>query len=194
MKEAFDRAYAAVTALVADVPELAGFGVWPAAAVPRDVPANPVPAADLVHVLEPATSAVTHTAYQAIRDIAPFANWQHTYTEAEVGADFLARYGWFELVGPFGHFHATDTRAYIAFWGRGLVYPWHVHEAEEIYFVLSGEAQFETEGAETEVLGPGGTRFHRSWQPHALTTRDDLLTLVLWRGAGLDGEARMGTA
>lgn len=120
-------------------------------------------------------------------------NWKQTYTEDEVGFGFLQDYGYLELYGPNGHFQTDQGRAYVGYWGRGLYYPWHRHEAEEIYAVVSGSGYFESQGAEAALLKMGDTRMHNSNQPHALTMTDGpILTFVLWRGAGMAGLPLMG--
>lgn len=190
----FAQAYHALTMLVAATPRLMGFAGWPLA-VAAARPAHVVPAASLVKEWAdddiPAHAALN----AALRALCDLANWQQTYSEAEVGADFLARYGYFELVGPTGHYRTDAVRAYIAYWGGGLVYPWHVHEAEELYYILAGEAVFEAERRSPMLLRAGDTTFHAPWQPHAMTTGvQPVLALVLWRGAGIDGLPRMGRA
>ena len=44
-------------------------------------------------------------------------------------------------------------------------YTWHDHEAEELYFVLSGSAKFESKSDESEILTPlkffDGDKNHR---------------------------------
>ena len=61
-------------------------------------------------------------------------------------------------------------------------YTWHNHEAEELYFVLSGSGKFESKADESEILTPLKTRFHKSFQPHSLTTHNEkCLSLVAWR-------------
>jgi mannose-6-phosphate isomerase-like protein (cupin superfamily) len=191
---AFARAYHALTMLVASTPALLGFAGWPLA-LPAQKPARPIPAAEILKAWAEGHTDATLATRDAIRDLTDYADWQLTYTEDEVGQDFLNRYGWFELVGPEGHYRSDEIRAYIAYWGENLYYPWHLHEAEELYFILAGEALFEAEGDDPVTLRPGDIRIHRSNQPHQMTTGDSpVLALVLWRGAGLTGSPRMGTA
>ena len=40
-------------------------------------------------------------------------------------------------------------------------------------FVLSGSVKFESKGDESEILTPLKTRFHKSFQPHSLTTHNE---------------------
>lgn len=114
-------------------------------------------------------------------------DWLLTYTEDQVGHDFLERFGWFELLGPTGHFLADDVVVFIGFWGPNLRYPWHKHESIEIYSVVDGEAILEREGAVSRTYAPGETSYHRSWQPHALRTEEEpVLILAVQTGSGLN--------
>lgn len=184
----------AAAALVAATPALLGFAAYPvdAAAAPQDavgVPAIAHLVADFAHVA-PTDARGIFTA--AVLAAAPLARWQHTYSEAEVGADFLARYGWFELAGPDGHFRTDALRAYVAYWGRGLQYDWHEHEAEELYFIAAGSGLFRSARQPDAMLVAGDTRLHAGFERHAMDTdRTGILTLVLWRGAGLNGVPAM---
>ncbi|WP_260003188.1 dimethylsulfonioproprionate lyase family protein [Leisingera caerulea] len=189
---AFARAYHQLTLLIAATPPLIQFAGWPMA-LPAEKPApRKIPAADLLKSWADGHTGVTLSLRDAVRGITDYADWQQTYTEEEVGAEFLSRYGYFELVGPSGHFQSNEVRAYIAYWGENLYYPWHQHEAEELYYIIAGEALFEAAGMPPQILRAGDTRLHTSNQPHAMTTAGSpVLALVLWRGAGLTGLPRM---
>ena len=175
-------------------PDLAAFGAWPDDLTPTGLQPAPIPATDLVRdfaedVGEPARDLVA-----AIKATAHLAQWKLTYTEEEVGADFLNRFGYYELFGPTGHFHSTQLRGYVAYWGAGLNYDWHSHQAEELYLTLAGGAVFRVDGNEAYV-GPNETRHHESWQSHAMTTTEQpILTFVLWRGDGMGDLPRMDAA
>jgi len=194
----FDRALEAAKAYHAAMPALPEFQHWPdditwAGRAARAVPAVALLQADSGTRAQDGPGAEeTRALHLAVVALAPFAEWRLTYTEAEVGADFLNRFGWFELIGPEGHFHSLQTRMTVGYWGAGLHYPRHEHEPEELYAVLSGAALFEADGEEARLLQPGQTRLHRSLQSHALTTQDQpILTFVLWRGQGLAIDPRM---
>ena len=163
--------------------ELCNFAPWPHDLRYVDLAPAFVPAVRQMALWPPENSF--HAAIQAV---VPFGDWKRTYSEAEVGYGFLQDYGYIELFGPNGHFHSRTARAYVAYWGRGLYYPAHRHEAEELYFVISGSGTFEAEGLETVRLGPGQMRLHRPNQSHAMTFKDSpILTYILWRGDGMDG-------
>lgn len=195
MSGAFNSLMATVDDLVRATPALREFVTWPDTSTLNAREPLAIPAIALVEGMTAAASARTAPVVDAVKAAAPLAHWQQTYTEAEVGRDFLNRYGWFELLGPTGHFHSDTARAYIAWWGAGLHYPMHLHEAEELYYVLAGEAEFHTEGLASAMISTEGTRYHASNQPHAMDTHGaPVLTLILWRGPGLGGSARMGTS
>lgn len=178
----------AVQSLHASTPAMAEFGAWPTDLRHADFPPRHIPATDLVAGFGAGGLPIG----TAIAQAAPHASWKRTYTEAEVGADFRARYGYFELFGPSGHFHSDQLRCYVGYWGGGLHYDWHNHEAEELYFCVGGSGKFHAEGEDDKTLRPGEAKFHRSMQRHAMTTGDEpFLCLAFWRGAGMAGLPRM---
>ncbi len=189
----FDTTLAAAATCAQNVPALRDFIPWP-----KDMPfANrtprAIPALGEMRQHPGAATALTQPLQDALLAMADHVQWNLTYTEEEVGADFLRRFGWFELAGPRdGYFQTDITRMTVGYWGPNLYYPWHLHAPEELYFVVSGEATFEVEGHEPKLLRAGDTMFHASNQPHALTTHNSgILTFVLWRGAGLADPPRM---
>jgi len=188
----FDNALAAAKMMHADTPAIRDFVPWPDDLRFTDRAARILPAVSHVQNAPGEASAQTRPLCAALIDVAPHVEWRHTYTEAEVGADFLARFGWFELAGPTGHFHSHQARITIGYWGPGLHYDWHEHPPEELYTVVSGSALFLADGEAPVTLGPGGTRFHKSAQRHAMITDESpILTLVYWRGDQLDHDPRM---
>ena len=47
---------------------------------------------------------------------------------------------------------------------------------------ISGEAKFESKNQNEEILSSTKTRFHKSYQPHAITTSDQqILSFVIWK-------------
>ncbi|MEL7092445.1 MAG: dimethylsulfonioproprionate lyase family protein [Pseudomonadota bacterium] len=190
-RAAFQALYDAAGRLVAETPALRDFGTWPAIPGFRKRKPTAIPAIQLITARpDPPLCSPAQSAFlAALRVAAPFARWYRSYKRAQVGRDFLDRYGWFELLGPSGHFRSDAARAYVAYWGDGLVYPDHAHAAEEIYYVVAGGADFASDGVPSATLAPGDTRLHGAWQSHAMTTTtSDILTLVLWRGEGLAGK------
>ncbi|MDC0481676.1 dimethylsulfonioproprionate lyase family protein, partial [Candidatus Pelagibacter sp.] len=127
-------------------------------------------------------SLETMKVHNIIKQLSPYVNWKQTYEEKDVGKAFLEKYGYFELFGPTGHFLTNKMSLFVFFVDAESYYTWHNHEAEELYFVLSGSAKFESKSDESNTLIPLKTRFHKSFQPHSLTTyHEKCLALVIWR-------------
>lgn len=116
--------------------------------------------------------------------IAPweYANWRETYRDTDIGEDFMSRFACYELFGHEGHFHTEQMRGFLVYSDANLYYPWHHHPAEELYYIIAGEASFATEGNEPKLLKPGDTVFHESNQPHNMQTHEGgVLAYVIWR-------------
>ena len=127
----------------------------------------------------------TNPLIKAIKRNINLAHWKRTYKSEEVGFDFLNKYGYYELFGPSGHFYSTQLRGFIGFWGNGIKYDWHSHEAEEIYLILGGSALFRSK-EEENIVKPNETQTYSSWQSHSMITdSESILTFVLWRGSGI---------
>ncbi|MEM8980134.1 MAG: dimethylsulfonioproprionate lyase family protein [Pseudomonadota bacterium] len=184
----FETLLASARVLVDHTPALSSFFVIPSA---LDFDARePVPRPALEHLCKE-TYDVAEAAGELVANVnavAPYAEWRLSYTTDEVGQKMLDTYAWFELLGPKGHFRTADARWYIGYWGAGNYYPWHEHEAEEIYYIAAGSGRFAREGEEDVVLGPGDTLVMSPWQSHAMWTEDSgILCFVAWRGEGLGG-------
>ena len=117
-----------------------------------------------------------------ISSISPYVNWEQGYEENDVGKDFLNKYGFFELIGPSGHFKTTEMALYVNYLCKNAYYPWHNHDAEELYFIVSGKAKFESKSQNTKILSSTNTRLHKSFESHAITTDEKpVLSFVIWK-------------
>jgi len=144
------------------------------------------------HYINPATlfsedSTLDSDQFSDVRDaliaVKDAAFWRETYKDTNIGEEFLNRFGCYELFGWEGHFHCQETRGFMVYSSGDLYYPWHHHPAEEMYFILAGEAKFATEGNTAKMLKPGDTVFHAENQPHNMQTLDrGVLAWVQWRG------------
>ena len=92
--------------------------------------------------------------------------WNTTYSEKEVGSDFIKRYGWFDLIGPNGPFLINSTRIMIGYWGENLDYQMHWHEAEEAYVPLAGTALFWPKISGEKIADVGDIVTHKSNEKH----------------------------
>ena len=165
--------------------DLNQFAKWPDDLTNANLQPRIIPATKLVENFSLNGTSETNLLIKAIKGNINLAHWKRTYKTEEVGFDFLNRYGYYELFGPFGHFYSTQIRGFIGFWGNGLNYDWHSHEAEEIYLILGGSALFRTK-EEENIVKKNETQTHCSWQSHSMITDNEpILTFVLWRGSGI---------
>ena len=189
------RLLAAVRALHEATPALAGYAPWPDDLVLQDLPPRAVAIAERLPRTAPEGNAQTNPVIDALCAAAPDLNWRQSYGADDVGSAFLETYGFVELYGPSGQYRSEQLRGYLGHWGPGLVYDWHAHEAEELYFTLAGRAVFSAKDAGSAEVAIGGVRSHRAWQPHKMLTEDaPYLCYALWRGDGMAGRPRLVAA
>ena len=114
--------------------------------------------------------------------------WEQSYKKEDglVSAAMLAGYGFAEIIGQRGPFVSDRIRAGIGIWGPDIVYPRHQHEAEEIYVVLAGAAEFKLgSGVETRQ-SVGDVVYVESNMPHGFRTTDQsLVVYYLWQAGDL---------
>jgi hypothetical protein len=181
--------YQAIRAFLAAADaEVAGFSGAPLPAAPAisiPAPCALPPNVDLTVCLSHAND-LTRPLVERLLAAEPWLHWQQTYSEAEVGANFLANYGWCHLAGVGGPILVPGVRIFLGYWGPGLDYQLHWHAPEELYLPLAGRALFRSEGCDPRWVGPGDAVFHKSNQPHATEMGTaPFLALILWRGVDL---------
>ena len=144
------------------------------------------PVQKLVNKISTSKFSKTKTILDSIISANYELKWNTTYSENEVGSDFIKRYGWFDLIGPNGPFCMSGTRIMIGYWGANLDYQIHWHEAEEAYVPLAGSALFWSEHNEEKIAGVGDIVIHKSNEKHWTKMNNGfLLALAIWKGADL---------
>jgi quercetin dioxygenase-like cupin family protein len=122
---------------------------------------------------------------QAVAQAEPSLDWLQNpnYTAARMGAGFVDRYGYVELVGPGRPFHSTQLLVGFLLLGPETHYPDHAHAAEETYHVVSGSAEWWREGRDWQREPAGAVIHHAPHVRHAMRTQDEpLLALYCWTG------------
>ena len=148
--------------------------------------AQSLPVADRLPALMPLAAPATAEITFAVLAAAPHLHWQQSYSEAQVGAHYLANYGWFNLVSPEGPYVAQDFRISVGYWEQGLTYPQHAHAPEEIYCVLAGGATFASDGRAAQTAGAGELIHHAPNQMHGFAMEETpLLAMAFWKGDAL---------
>jgi len=114
--------------------------------------------------------------------IFPDLNWR-TRLASRIGDGFESLYAAAEILGPEGIVPTDACRFGVFLLRPGVFYPPHSHEAEELYLVLSGTADWQKGEDAFAPLPPGGFTHHRSWESHATRSGDEPL-LALWGWGG----------
>ena len=162
----------------------------PAATHPPAPHALPVLAS--LPALRSLAADATRTLADAAIAAAPELCWRQTYDGRDVAPTFLDRYGWAELLGPYGLFASDRSRLGFLLLGPDTLYPPHAHAAEELYLVLAGTADWQKGDEPWRAVPPGGTIHHPTRLPHAMRTAGEpLLAMYLWWGDELTVHARM---
>jgi hypothetical protein len=168
--------------------------LWPTAPTPRPVTPATLPVLRWLPAAVRSAPAPCDSLAAALAHASADLVWRQTYAASEVGQDFLASYGWAEVIGNRGALGSDRLAVGFLLLGPRTLYPSHSHSAEEIYVPLSGDALWQRGEEPWLARGPGLTVHHESNQAHAIRTVDaPLLALYLWRGAGLHDAARLAT-
>lgn len=191
MGTGFETLLHAVRAAFAAVPQAAPFlADWPDTTerrvlAPQDLPVT-------AHLPGMAAPAATAPALAALQAAAPGLAWRQTYAVADLGAAFLAGYGWSEFIGLRGPVPSTRLACGVLLLAPGIRYPLHRHEAEELYLPISGTALWRMGSAPAEAVPPGRPIHHPSWMPHGTETGPEpLAALYLWRGGDLAAKSEL---
>jgi hypothetical protein len=124
--------------------------------------------------------------------VAGSLDWRQTYTEDEVGEEFLRNYAWAELARAGPGLGAAQISCGVLVLGPNTFYPPHRHEAEEIYLPLAGTAEWLKGDGVWRHRRPGTLIHHSSEETHAMRTGEQpLLAMYLWRSADLGQCARL---
>ncbi len=112
----------------------------------------------------------------------PNLAWHHGYDESEMPGELAANFGVADVIGPYGLVSSFRFKLGVVLLAPQTWYPPHAHPSPEIYYILSGEAEWHTGGTKS-VKGGGSMVLHGSNEPHAmLTGKTPLLTVYTWRG------------
>jgi hypothetical protein len=138
----------------------------------------------------PAAAAIAAGAGRRLAELLASAGgrfaWRQTYSEADLGPEFMANYGWLEVFGTRGHFANGTVAGGVLMLGPETVYPDHHHQAEEVYIPLTGGTDWRMGDGPFGRRAAGEIIHHRPNVNHAMRTgREPLLAFYLWRGGPL---------
>lgn len=149
---------------------------------------NPVPT--VLPVCRHLEEAYSHVAQKdpiasivdSFKHLMPNLAWQHGYKESEISGELAANFGVADVIGPYGLIFSSSLRLGMVLLGSETYYPPHAHPATEIYYILSGEAEWYA-GDKKSLESAGSMILHQSNEPHAINTgKKPLLAVYTWRG------------
>jgi mannose-6-phosphate isomerase-like protein (cupin superfamily) len=141
----------------------------------REVPA-------LQHIEAATQSAGAHPMMRSAAGIAGLLPWEEVDPDL-VPAHLVGRHAFCEIVGPDGLVAADDFRLGFFISSPEVLYPSHSHEAEEIFFVLSGTAEWLQADGAFRPVPPGALIHHVPRQRHGTRTGPEPL-FVIWAWQG----------
>ena len=117
----------------------------------------------------------------AIAAVEEDLHWRQTltYSDAQLGAGFLANYGWAQIIGPRGFFTGEDFMLGLLMLGPGQHYRDHYHPAPELYWPLTPAGRWSRDGGPFEAKPAGATLWHPPMIPHAMKT-EEMPLLAVW--------------
>ena len=98
-------------------------------------------------------------------------------------SDYVGNHQSVGIVGPQGMIADERFKFGVFLQTPETFYPAHRHAAEELYFLLSGNALWQKDDAPFRPVASGALVHHASYQPHAMRTRNEPL-LALWASTG----------
>ena len=114
--------------------------------------------------------------------------WEQSYTREQqlVPEAMLDGYCFAEVIGKRGPFVSERIRAGIGLWGPAIDYPPHRHQAEEVYVVLAGSADFLLDDNPPLRESAGAVIPVTPNRLHGFCTREELLVVFyLWQAGDL---------
>jgi len=129
--------------------------------------------------------AVGDEAFQSmLRSSAEAMTWYSPYDPADAGEGPGLGMAAGQMAGPHGLWRRDDVIAGLFLLRPDVNYPLHDHEADELYFVLSGSVNIQNGfSAAPRRIEPGDYSVTPSGVAHSLTTAEaPALILYIWRG------------
>lgn len=123
-----------------------------------------------------------HPAAKAILAAQHLLPWGTNPVEGNTEEDIAALISVLSLMGPEGPIPAPDVRLGLLYMRPNSYYPLHVHDADETYVIIAGQALW-TAGDDIQMRGAGSMIHHPSLMPHAFRTGPEGF-LALWRWSG----------
>lgn len=148
-----------------------------------------LPAADFLGQTLSSATDETRPLLALFYDERASRKWEQSYKKIDrlVGDDMLAGYGFAEVIGKWGPFVSHRVRSGIGVWGPDIDYPLHRHQADEVYLVLAGSADFTVGEAVLADQAAGATVHVPSLSTHGFSSGPEgVVVFYIWQ----DGDLR----
>ncbi len=149
---------------------------------PSPVAFDPRPACILDSGIRSALERSPNPAAQAVLAVQDRLPWGSNPVEDNTEASIAAMISVATLLGPEGPIPAPDVRLGLVYMRPDCYYPLHIHDADETYVILAGQALW-TAGDDVRMRGAGDMVHHPSLMPHAFRTGPEGF-VALWRWSG----------
>ena len=147
-----------------------------------------LPAADFLGAAIPTANRQTRALLETFDRHRNRLRWEQSYRKQDglVPDAMLEGYAFAEIIGKQGPFVSDRIRAGIGIYGPDIAYPKHQHQAEEIYIVLAGGAEFKIGEADEARYETGDVVSVESNTWHGFRTCDQTLVIYyLWQAGDL---------
>ncbi len=108
--------------------------------------------------------------------------WKYNYEPRKDMPDLGVKMAWGEIIGPEAPYQCNNFCFGFTMIVPNSLYPAHFHPAVELYYVLSGTAEWTLDG-KTTLQKPGTFILHPSNAVHTMRTeKEPLLAMYTWSG------------
>lgn len=137
----------------------------------------------LTRALSLAEKEVTAPLAEALWPIVKLIEWSSGYQEDDITEGFLGSVATAEVISPIGPVVNKDLIIGLSLIAPNTFYPYHGHQAVEVYHIISGSPQFKVAENPWVQLVPGSFSLHDADVGHAIKANGEpILTLFGWRG------------
>ncbi len=137
----------------------------------------------LPHLLEGVTQELLQPLVQPVQVVAEALPWSRFYQRYGLTENFIDNFAVAEVISPDGPVLSKNMIMFLFLLGAETVYPTHWHAPEEIYFILSGNPEYQIGNKTWQPRQPGDLVHLPPFVPHAIRTGDEaMLVLQVWRG------------
>lgn len=150
----------------------------------------------VVDILDSCRDDCDHAAHDLLECFGRYKHrlrWEQSYRkqDALVPPAMLDAYGFTEVIGLRGPFVSDRLRAGIGIWGAHIDYPQHRHDAEEVYVLLCGCADFRFDDGAAESYRAGDVVPVEPNRRHGFRTASaSLVVFYLWQSGDLRQTSR----